>query len=95
MYPVNLDGCARKYVITEFFRMGENVLENIAAAASVIINNYQNGGNTQEEFLNFFGTCFVRYTLSNIKPNSATNPSIVKQNNTFKCDRKFCIYLYI
>ena len=40
-------------------------MENIAVAASVIINNYQNGGKTQEEFLNFFGTCFVRYTLSN------------------------------
>ena len=48
MYPVNLDGCARKYVITEFFRMGESVLDNIAATASIIINNDQNGGMTPE-----------------------------------------------
>ena len=43
----------------------DDVMKNLAAAASsIVINNNQNGGMTPEEFLHFFGTCLVRYTLS-------------------------------
>ena len=42
----------------------DDVIKNLAAAASIVINNDQYDKMTPEEFLNFFATFFVRYTLS-------------------------------
>ena len=42
----------------------DNAMKNLAAAASVVIKKQQLDEWTTEEFLHFFGTCFVRYTIT-------------------------------